>query len=74
MPEQRDAIKVVTVRLPQTDAERAEFVARVQGISVNDVFRRALEGYLDTLRLDREFSARAKAQLARDNEIAGQLV
>lgn len=68
------AVKVVTVRLPHDDADRAEFIARVEGISVNEVFRRALEAYVDTLRTDHDFIARAKAQLARDNEIAGQLV
>jgi hypothetical protein len=66
--------KVITVRLPQDDAGRAEFVARVEGISVNEVFRRALESYLSTLRADPEFVTQAKALLARDNEIAGQLV
>jgi hypothetical protein len=66
--------KVITVRLPHDDAGRAEFVARVEGISVNEVFRRALDGYLGTLRADPDFVTRAKAQLARDNKIAGQLV
>jgi hypothetical protein len=66
--------KVITVRLPHDDAGRAEFVARVEGISVNEVFRRALEEYLGTLRADSDFVTRAKALLARDNEIAGQLV
>lgn len=74
MPENGKTVKVVTVRLPQDDAGRAEFVARVEGISVNEVFRRALEGYLNTLRADADFVARARAQLARDSEIAGQLV
>ena len=66
--------KVVTVRLPHDDAGRAEFVARVEGISVNELFRRALEGHVETLRADPDFVARARAQLARDNEIAGALV
>jgi len=69
-----DGVKVVTVRLPHDDAGRADFVARVEGISVNDVFRRALEDYLTALRADQEFVARAKAMVARENEIAGQLV
>ena len=74
MPENSKTAKVITVRLPQDDAGRAEFVARVEGISVNEVFRRAFEGYLDTLRADADFVARARAQMARDREIAGQLV
>lgn len=68
------ATKVVTVRLPYADAERAEFVARVANISVNDVFRRALDEYFDCLRKDTDFTTRAKAQLARESEIASQFV
>ena len=74
MAESSKTVKVVTVRLPHDDAGRAEFVARVEGISVNEVFRRALEGHFDALRADADFVGRARAQLARDNEIAGLLV
>jgi hypothetical protein len=68
------ATKVVTVRLPRGDAARLELVARVEGISVNEVFRRACEQHMASLRADEEFVARAKAHIARENEIAGQLV
>jgi hypothetical protein len=66
--------KVLTVRLPPDDAARAEFVARVEGISVNDVFRRALDGYVETLRSQEDFVDRARARIAHENEIASQLV
>ncbi len=67
-------VKVVTLRLPHEDAERAEFVARVEEISVNDVFRRAFEQYVASLSADPDFVVRAKALIARQNEIANQLV
>jgi hypothetical protein len=66
--------KALTVRLSADEAARAEFVARVQGVSVNDVFRLALEQYLVTLRADEDFVLAAKARVARDNELASQLV
>lgn len=69
-----DGVKVLTVRLPWDEADRVEFIARVAGISVNDVFRRALEQYLTVLRADEDFVARATALLARDRELAKQLV
>lgn len=72
-PSQRST-KVVTLRLPREDAVRVEFVARVEGISVNEVVRRACDQYMASLRADEEFVARAKAHIARENEIAGQLV
>ena len=68
------APKVITVRLPQDEACRAEFVARVEGISVNDVFRRALDQYLSVLRADADFVTRTKAELAREAAIVKQLV
>lgn len=65
--------KVFTIRVPQHDARRVELVARVQGISINDLFRRALEGYLAVLKEDTEFVSRAKAELARDRDIVDNL-
>jgi predicted transcriptional regulator len=65
---------VLTVRLPQDDADRVEFIARVQNRSVNDVIRQALESYVSELRADADFVGRAKSLLARDTEIASQLV
>lgn len=62
-----------TIRVPHEDARRVELVARVQGISVNDLFRQALEGYFAVLKEDKEFVSRAKAQLARDSDIVDSL-
>lgn len=67
-------VKVVTLRLPQDEAGRIEFLARVEGISMNDIVRRALDHYATALKADDEFVGRARALLARDNEIANQLV
>jgi hypothetical protein len=61
--------KVFTIRVPQDDARRVELVARVQGISVNDLFRQALDRYIAILKEDDDFVSRAKAQLAQDRDI-----
>jgi predicted transcriptional regulator len=66
-------VKVITVRLAPEDAHRAEMVARVDEISVNEVFRQALEHYLALKQADAGFMARAKAMVARDAEIVGGL-
>jgi hypothetical protein len=65
--------KVFTVRLDATEARRVEFVARVEGMAVNDVFRQAIEVYMDARRGDTDFMARVAAILAADAEIAEQL-
>ena len=73
MPESKIATKVVTVRIDPEDARRAEVVARTEGISVNEVFRRALLSYFDLKRADADFVERARAMIARDAEIVGGL-
>jgi len=63
--------KVITVRIGSDDAQRAEIAARVDGISVNEVFRRALVEYFERKRADEDFVQRAQAMVARDAEIVG---
>jgi hypothetical protein len=65
--------KVITLRIPPEEAQRAEIVARTEEISVNEVFRRALLHYFELKRADADFVERAKAMLARDAEIVGKL-
>ncbi len=67
------AAKTFTVRLSPEDAHRAEVVARVDGISVNEVFRLALESYLAQKRADAEFVERARAMIARDAALIEEL-
>jgi hypothetical protein len=63
--------KVITVRIGLDDAQRAEIAARVDGLSVNEVFRRALVEYFERKRADTDFVERAQAMVARDAEIVG---
>ena len=63
--------KVITVRIGLDDAQRAEIAARVDGLSVNEVFRRALVEYFERKRADADFVERALAMVARDAEIVG---
>ncbi|HYZ55552.1 MAG TPA: hypothetical protein VE733_18890 [Streptosporangiaceae bacterium] len=65
--------KVITLRIPLEEAQRAEIVARAEEISVNEVFRRALLHYLELKRADADFVGRVRAMLARDAEIAAKL-
>ena len=54
-------------------ARRAEIVARADGVSVNEVFRCALDRYFELKRNDAEFVTRAQDMVARDAEIVGGL-
>lgn len=65
--------RTFTVRLDPSEARRLEFVARVDNLSVNDVFRQALQLYIDRKKMDPAFMARVEATLAADAAIASQL-
>jgi predicted transcriptional regulator len=66
-------VRVITVRVSPEVAHRAEVVARADGVSVNEVFRLALEHYFQLKRSDPDFVARAQAMIARDAELVGGL-
>ena len=65
--------KVLTVRLSQDEARHAELAARVDGISVNEVFRRALLEYFELKRADGDFCDRARMMVAQDADIVAGL-
>jgi hypothetical protein len=67
------ATKVITVRVSPDEARRAEIVARTDGVSVNEVFRCALDRYFEWKRNDADFVARARDMVARDAEIVADL-
>lgn len=65
--------KVITVRVCAEEAQKAEIVARVEEISVNEVFRRGLECYFAKKREDADFRRQAQAVVARDAELVKEL-
>ena len=65
--------KQTTVRLPADLADEAEAVARVRGVSVNQLIVDSLASEIERLRRDRQFTKRAKEILARDKELLDRL-
>jgi predicted transcriptional regulator len=65
--------KTFTVRLSADNARRAEFLARVDGVAVNEVFRLALESYVEVKKDDEAFMERAQAILAADARIMEEM-
>lgn len=61
------------MRLSQDEARRAELAARVDEISVNEVFRRALFEYFELKRADADFMDRARTMIAQDADIVSGL-
>jgi hypothetical protein len=65
--------KQTTVRLPDDLAEDAEAVARVKGISVNQLIVDSLAAEIEQVRSDADFTDRAKRLLERDKELLERL-
>ena len=60
------ANRTLTIRLPAGEARAAELAARVDGVSVNELTRRALASYVAQRCRDEQFQATARAQLEQD--------
>ena len=65
--------KQTTVRLPDDLADDAEAVARVRGVSVNQLISDSLAAEIERVRTDEDFVERAKRLLERDREILDRL-
>lgn len=65
--------KQTTVRLPDDVAEKAELVARTQGISVNQLIINSLSVQIEQARNDRDFMDRARFFVERDKAILDAL-
>ncbi len=65
--------KVLTVRVDATQAREAEVVARVEGISVNELVRQALQGHIEARRKDKGFRARIAGIIEEDQAILERL-
>lgn len=65
--------KQTTVRLPQELADEADAIARVKGTSLNGLIIDSLTAEIERVRRDKNFTKRAKAVLARDQELLDRL-
>ena len=65
--------KQTTVRLPEELADEAETVARIKGMSVNQLIVDSLAAEIDRVRSDKDFTSRAKRLLTRDKELLDRL-
>ena len=64
-----DNRKAMTLRLPPEQASALEAVAQVNGRTVADEVRAAIQTRIDELRADPDFQARLRDHLERNREI-----
>jgi hypothetical protein len=65
--------KQTTVRLPDVLADETEAVARVQGSRVNQLIIDSLTAEIERVRVDEDFTSRAKRLIEEDKELLERL-
>lgn len=65
--------KAMTLRLPADQAEALEKVAEVDGISVTEAIREAIDEHIAARAADEEFRERLRASIARNQRILDRL-
>lgn len=70
MPETQ---KAMTLRLEAEQAEALELVAEVDGVSMSEAVRDAIESHIETRRADDGFQERLSASMARHQRILDRL-
>ena len=61
--------KAMTLRLPPEQASALEAVAQVNGVTVAEEVRKAIQARIDALRADPDFQARLRDHLEHNREI-----
>jgi hypothetical protein len=65
--------KAMTLRLPAEQAEELEFIAEVDGVSVSEAVRDAIESHIESRRADDGFQERLAASMQRHKRILDRL-
>lgn len=60
--------KITTLRLPEVMAAQLVAIARIEGVSVSEFVRQAIENHIALTRADEGFKARLKQRLIEDRE------
>ncbi|WP_420637783.1 ribbon-helix-helix protein, CopG family [Candidatus Poriferisocius sp.] len=68
-----DAQRAMTLRLPAEQAEALEFLAEVDGVSVSQAIRDAVESHIEARRADHDFQERLAASVERHKRILDRL-
>ena len=65
--------KAMTLRLPVEQAEALELIAEVDGVSMSEAVRDAIESHIETRRADDAFQKRLAAVMKRHQRILDRL-
>ena len=67
------ATKMLTLRLPEDQAQDLETLARVDGVSVSEEIREAIAARVEARRADGEFQERLQRLMAQERDVLARL-
>ncbi len=65
--------KAMTLRLPAEQAEALEFIAEIDGVSVSEAVRSAIDSHIESRRTHHDFQKRLAASMERYKRILDRL-
>jgi len=68
-----DTQKAMTLRLPTEQADALEMIAEVDGVSMSEAVRDAIESHIDRRKADNGFQERLAAAMQRHRRILDRL-
>ncbi len=63
----------MSLRLPEAQAAELHAIARVDGVSISDAAREAIDKQITAKKADKDFQARLKRRLKEDQEVLKRL-
>lgn len=66
-------MKAMSLRLHDEQANELQAIARVEGVSISDAVRDAIENQIAAKRQDKDFQTRLKRRLKEDQEVLKRL-
>lgn len=67
------ATKMLSLRLPEAQAQDLEMLARVEGVSVNEEIRNAIAERVEAKRADTEFQERLRRLMDQERAVIDRL-
>lgn len=73
MPEREEQTKAMTVRMSGEAAKELEVTAQVDGVSISEAVREAIDSHIQSRREDKDFRERLRSSLEENKELLERL-
>ena len=73
MPDREEKAKAMTLRMPPETARELEVTAQIDGVSVSEAVREAIDSHIKSRREDEDFRERLRRSLEENKELLERL-